>query len=91
MMVRLRPGELTEVPFLYTNLARRAAASVVAVFLIIAVAGSEARPAPDSFADLAGMEFGIDLCGAIAIDIDIDARLDKGVKTGGFDIGLRRQ
>jgi serine protease Do len=53
MMVRLRPGELTEVPFLYTNLARRAAASVVAVFLIIAVAGSEARPAPDSFADLA--------------------------------------
>ena len=57
MMIPLRSEELTEVPFPYTNLARRAAASAAAVFLIAATAAVvppvEARPAPDSFADLA--------------------------------------
>ena len=38
MMIPLRSEELTEVPFLYTNLARRAAASAAAVFLIAATA-----------------------------------------------------
>ena len=44
-------------PFLPSNLACRAAASVVAAFLIAAPAAlvqpAAARPAPDSFADLA--------------------------------------
>jgi len=48
---------LTPVPFPPSNLACRAAAAVIAAFLIAAPAAlvqpADARPAPESFADLA--------------------------------------